>query len=532
MLDADEVVVGRRRPPQAAHANSLHPPRFPTTTHLTSPYPMMSPPARPPARPSQLGAAAIAFRQTNAVWLCFTLGWLCVRVCWRVATAPAGVRAALLSSLRSSPSMLLALIAAWAAALSPSLLVLGLFAWQVLVRSGGTIVAASGGQAAHHAPVLHLAQLAYLAALAGGYAVCDAAVAGVHALRYGRVDPVAQRWGAALGAVFWERVEGGGGEVATGGGTAALHVDRGSAGRGASADGTPATLSQISSATTTTAAASSMAGAGDDFDDKIRVSPFDNSGSSTISSGIRHRRIAAVVATTAATTADAGLDSSPPPPLHPQPPVQSQGPHEPQQPSTPSSRLRWNALLVLMFVTNATYHLLGAFSYQHPFVRDDNRHYFFYVWRRVLVHPGVRRALAPLYVGAALLSATRLASSHEVIGLGWAWVALWSGASACVLVPAHLVEPRYFMVPIALLLVHTRYVSGWAMLRRICCSTRTVRTLSIFFTPLALPPRIQGSMSMALVTFCVHVFVCVATLYVFLFRPFAGVDGAVGRIMW
>lgn len=43
-------------------------------------------------------------------------------------------------------------------------------------------------------------------------------------------------------------------------------------------------------------------------------------------------------------------------------------------------------------------------SVAHPFLLADNRHYAFYLWRRVInVHPYARYALAPGYVVAARL---------------------------------------------------------------------------------------------------------------------------------
>ena len=66
------------------------------------------------------------------------------------------------------------------------------------------------------------------------------------------------------------------------------------------------------------------------------------------------------------------------------------------------------------------------------------------------------------------------------------------------LVPAHLVEPRYFTTPALLLLLHLR----------------------------APPPPVLAA--------CVALFAAVnaATIYVFLFRPFPWGDGTIARFIW
>ena len=70
----------------------------------------------------------------------------------------------------------------------------------------------------------------------------------------------------------------------------------------------------------------------------------------------------------------------------------------------------------------------------------------------------IRPALAPAYVAAAVLSVTRLATSFLDMRLGAAWTLLWALATAAMVVPARLIEPRYFIIPLAFALIHTRYV--------------------------------------------------------------------------
>jgi alpha-1,2-glucosyltransferase len=138
-------------------------------------------------------------------------------------------------------------------------------------------------------------------------------------------------------------------------------------------------------------------------------------------------------------------------------------------------------------------------TYAHPFLLADNRHYTFYLWSRVLApHPLLRLALAPCYVAGAALAMSQLAASADDLRHGAAWAVLWLAASAAVVIPAHLLEPRYFTVPIVLYLLHARPPT------------------------LALPAAILAG----------HAAVLAVTLYVFLYRPFVWPGGEVARFMW
>ena len=144
--------------------------------------------------------------------------------------------------------------------------------------------------------------------------------------------------------------------------------------------------------------------------------------------------------------------------------------------------------------------LLTAFamwrgSEPHPFVLADNRHYTFYLWRRVLDRYGVagRVALSPLVAIAAVAVYQRLRKAGRT--------SLWCIALAlctCVtLIPSPLLEFRYFTVP--LLIVRTAITDA---------QTRSTWIDIVMFA-----------------------FVNAVVLYVFVYRPFDGVDG-VARFMW
>ena len=86
----------------------------------------------------------------------------------------------------------------------------------------------------------------------------------------------------------------------------------------------------------------------------------------------------------------------------------------------------------------------------HPFTLSDNRHYVFYLRRRILdVRWWSRYAMAPIYVAATRYWLADLASRQSLL-----WMIGYIGSSALVLVPTPLVEPRYFLVPYVLMRIH------------------------------------------------------------------------------
>ncbi len=129
----------------------------------------------------------------------------------------------------------------------------------------------------------------------------------------------------------------------------------------------------------------------------------------------------------------------------------------------------------------------------HPFLLADNRHCVFYIWRRIVNRTlWSRYALVPAYLYSAAALAARLA--HH----GWLRVALLAGASCVVLIPAHLIEFRYFTVPFYLTFLHMRTPSTFAL----------AAIVALFAAANA------------------------ATVYLFLARPFAWADGSIDRFIW
>ncbi|KAK6334024.1 glucosyltransferase [Orbilia brochopaga] len=131
----------------------------------------------------------------------------------------------------------------------------------------------------------------------------------------------------------------------------------------------------------------------------------------------------------------------------------------------------------LKAATTAFFTLLIAaavhtFTYTHPFMLADNRHYVFYLWRRtVLTHPNAKYVGVPLYLLSSFLvyraiglkppplpAATRainpqsspvVSTTHTIT-----FLLAFLAATAGTLVFAPLVEFRYFVVPWVMWRVH------------------------------------------------------------------------------
>lgn len=149
---------------------------------------------------------------------------------------------------------------------------------------------------------------------------------------------------------------------------------------------------------------------------------------------------------------------------------------------------------------------LVRYSYSHPFLLADNRHYTFYVWKRLLQYPKIRALLGLPYYVTVLVLFSRLRRVQ-----GPLWVTGFMIASCLSLVPTPLLEPRYFTQVVVLALLH---------------SPPTVNTPVVTLWGVKITPRhmlqlsVIGSVSLSILL-----------LYVFLYRPFLWPDGSVARFM-
>lgn len=107
--------------------------------------------------------------------------------------------------------------------------------------------------------------------------------------------------------------------------------------------------------------------------------------------------------------------------------------------------MRWGKVHAMVSVVLLTMGVLAVRygTIVHPFLLADNRHYTFYVWRRIInARLWTRYALVPVYVFSAM-SFVRILSKKQS-GL---WILGWLLATCLTLVPSPLIEPRYLIMP-------------------------------------------------------------------------------------
>lgn len=149
----------------------------------------------------------------------------------------------------------------------------------------------------------------------------------------------------------------------------------------------------------------------------------------------------------------------------------------------------------------------------HPYLLADNRHYTFYIWRRVFErHWAVRYLLIPAeLLGWRLLMGGLAAAQRRL------WCVAFAAAVVVTLAPAWLVEFRYFTPGQLLALLHLwlpRVDAGGVSGAAGTGGGTSVDWLALLVTGLG------------------YAVVNAVTLYVFVVRPFTWPDGSTARFMW
>ncbi|MED6187266.1 hypothetical protein PIB30_074786, partial [Stylosanthes scabra] len=93
------------------------------------------------------------------------------------------------------------------------------------------------------------------------------------------------------------------------------------------------------------------------------------------------------------------------------------------------------------------------FSVAHPYLLADNRHYPFYLWRKIIMaHWSIKYLLVPIYLCSWLSIIHTLGKLRSKI-----WVLAYVLATAAVLVPAPLIEFRYYTIPFYFLVLNSNF---------------------------------------------------------------------------
>ncbi|GAA0139938.1 transferase [Lithospermum erythrorhizon] len=162
-------------------------------------------------------------------------------------------------------------------------------------------------------------------------------------------------------------------------------------------------------------------------------------------------------------------------------------------------RLFWDNKLrsVIQWFAALTAGLLSVhfFSIAHPYLLADNRHYPFYLWRKVIsLHWSSKYLLVPVYVYSWFSIASLLGRNRTK-----SWILVFCFATAATLVPAPLIEFRYYTVPFFFVILHSHVHDD------------------------------RSWLLMAMLYIIINVF----TLFMFLYRPFSWKhEPGVQRFIW
>lgn len=170
----------------------------------------------------------------------------------------------------------------------------------------------------------------------------------------------------------------------------------------------------------------------------------------------------------------------------------------------PFSKLQ---LFAFLWLAPVVYFCVDRFTIAHPYILADNRHYTFYLWKRIL--SPFKYYLVPFYTIGILyvwdlcvqhfrippLTISMRPTQQSLIGRLCAFCYFLCCFVA--LVPSPLLEFRYFLIPFYLLHI-----------------------------------QLPSDTKRCLVELVVYTLINFVMIYVFLYRPFISADESTGRFMW
>ncbi|KAB2013652.1 hypothetical protein ES319_D09G170000v1 [Gossypium barbadense] len=107
--------------------------------------------------------------------------------------------------------------------------------------------------------------------------------------------------------------------------------------------------------------------------------------------------------------------------------------------------------LLLFLASIASLLSVHFFSIAHPYLLADNRHYTFYLWRKIIIfHWLMKYLLVPFYVYSWFSIFRLLGKTRMRI-----WTLVYFFATSAVLIPAPLIEFRYYTIPFYFFILHT-----------------------------------------------------------------------------
>eukprot|EP00117_Sycon_ciliatum_P012237 scpid69449/ scgid13382/ Dol-P-Glc:Glc(2)Man(9)GlcNAc(2)-PP-Dol alpha-1,2-glucosyltransferase; Alpha-1,2-glucosyltransferase ALG10-A; Alpha-2-glucosyltransferase ALG10-A; Asparagine-linked glycosylation protein 10 homolog A len=141
---------------------------------------------------------------------------------------------------------------------------------------------------------------------------------------------------------------------------------------------------------------------------------------------------------------------------------------------------------LLIFFISGMFAMLTKGSVVHQYLLADNRHYTFYLWKKIL-GPAVQRiSLVPLCLLCMLTLLSSLRLHH---GKRPAWLLVYLLATAAVCIPQKLLELRYFIVPYLLLRLHMPRPRLWSLVLELLvyCAVNAITIYLFMYKPFQWP---------------------------------------------
>ncbi|KAI5948695.1 ALG10 [Candida theae] len=98
-------------------------------------------------------------------------------------------------------------------------------------------------------------------------------------------------------------------------------------------------------------------------------------------------------------------------------------------------------------------YIIDNYTIVHPFLLADNRHYTFYIFKRLLSQKYSSLVAVPAYHFAMYNIVTSLARSRK-LNLSPIGITAFIGATVLTIVPSPLFEPRYYLIPLVIFRVY------------------------------------------------------------------------------
>ena len=141
----------------------------------------------------------------------------------------------------------------------------------------------------------------------------------------------------------------------------------------------------------------------------------------------------------------------------------------------------FNGLWLIISLTGIKF-IIDNFTIVHPFLLADNRHFTFYLWRRLLSLPYSNVFMTPIYHFCSWNVINNLLSTSSKLKLTPLTVTSFFIALCLTLIPSPLFEPRYYITPLVMFRLFTSPTTNSRhIIEFIWLNAINVVTMVIFF---------------------------------------------------